>query len=227
MHLASFTQRLPHPAVPSASPLAPQDLLAMVAHELRTPLALLLAAPDAASVRTQVHHIAALLDDVMVLARDGALRCVRRPVDAAALCRAVVAEAEQASGGTHQWDVSIAPDVGVAALDPVLVRQIAGNLLGNAAKYAPVGSTIDVAVRRDDAAVELVVRDHGIGIDPLDQPRIFEPFCRGRNVGERSGTGLGLTIAKRAVDLHGGVIDVASALGQGTQFTVRLPLIAA
>ena len=98
-----------------------------------------------------------------------------------------------------------------------------GNLVGNALKYSSAGSRVTVTATTREGHVELQVQDDGIGIPPADQSRLFEPFHRGANVGNRPGSGLGLAITKEAVTSHGGQIDVASAVGHGTTFTVRLP----
>jgi signal transduction histidine kinase len=101
---------------------------------------------------------------------------------------------------------------------------IIGNLLSNAAKYSPSGSTVlfDLRVQPDQAVFR--IQDEGIGIPQADQARLFEPFHRAHNVGTIRGNGLGLAIVKQAVDLHSGTISVESVEGAGTTFTVTLPL---
>jgi signal transduction histidine kinase len=117
-------------------------------------------------------------------------------------------------------------DLPMANADAALLRPILGNLISNAVKYSPDGSPIHFHVRRegDDAVFE--VRDQGIGIPPEDLPQIYEAFFRCSNVGDTPGTGLGLVIVKRCVDLHGGSIHLESSPGTGTTFTVQLPLFA-
>jgi signal transduction histidine kinase len=90
-----------------------------------------------------------------------------------------------------------------ACLDKNLLRQILTNLLSNAIKYSPEGSTVIFDLVCQDEQAIFYIKDQGIGISPEDQQRLFESFHRGGNVGKISGTGLGLTIAKKAVDLHG------------------------
>lgn len=107
--------------------------------------------------------------------------------------------------------------------DRKLLHQIFGNLLGNAARYSPDKRQVTVRLRREGEVLSLSVADQGIGIVPQDLATLFEPFKRGSNVGAISGTGLGLSIVKQSVELHGGTIDVESAPGRGTTFTVRLP----
>ena len=108
--------------------------------------------------------------------------------------------------------------------DESLLRHIFSNLLANAVKYSAEGSEVEFTVKRDGAHAVFTVQDRGIGIPEADHPRLFEAFHRGSNVGQISGTGLGLMIVKRCVDLHRGEISFVSKEGQGTTFTVRLPL---
>jgi len=108
---------------------------------------------------------------------------------------------------------------GVVGADITLV-----NLLSNAFKYSPPGSTVQLRLACQDNWATLRIQDQGIGIPLEDQARLFETFHRARNVGNIHGTGLGLTIVKRAVDLHQGTIAVESQVGVGTTFTVTLPL---
>ena len=98
------------------------------------------------------------------------------------------------------------------------------NLGDNAVKYSSAGGRVCLLLRRDRDATVLEVSDTGAGIQAEDLPRIFDRFYRGRtSASETRGTGLGLAIAKRIVEVHHGQIAVASAPGQGTTFTVRVP----
>jgi signal transduction histidine kinase len=100
------------------------------------------------------------------------------------------------------------------------------NLLSNAVKFTPDGGRITVTAARDASEVRVAVADTGVGIAPDDRDRVFEEFAQtadGREQGE--GTGLGLTVAKRFVELHGGRIWVESELGKGSTFTFALPLL--
>ncbi len=111
----------------------------------------------------------------------------------------------------------------IAMVDERLLRQIFSNLLSNALKYSPVDSSINVRIHGGADQIVVQIRDHGIGIPPLDHPRLFEPFHRATNVGAVSGTGLGLAIVKHSVDLQQGHITVQSEVNQGTVVTVTLP----
>jgi signal transduction histidine kinase len=111
-----------------------------------------------------------------------------------------------------------------AAGDTALVRHIFTNLLSNAVKYSSPGSAVQFAVERDGRDAVFRVADHGIGIPEADLKQLFESFHRGGNVGEIPGTGLGMVLVKRCVELHRGDIAVESVEGRGTTVTVRLPL---
>jgi two-component system phosphate regulon sensor histidine kinase PhoR len=105
------------------------------------------------------------------------------------------------------------------------MHRVVGNLLENAVKYTPSGGTVSVALRAEDSRVTLVVSDGGIGIAPEALPHIFEEFYRAANVKAMGteGTGLGLSLVKRIVDLYQGEVRVESELEKGTTFTVTLP----
>jgi signal transduction histidine kinase len=109
------------------------------------------------------------------------------------------------------------------------LRRAVENLISNAIKYTPEGGRVEVSVvpyflKEGGGIVEISVRDTGIGIVPEDQERIFEPFYRGTNVSSETGMGLGLSLVKEVVDLHGGKILVQSELNRGSTFSILLPV---
>ncbi len=110
------------------------------------------------------------------------------------------------------------------SLDEKILRHILINLLSNAIKYSPGGGEIRLQLSRSEGEVTLRISDQGIGIPVEDQARIFEVFHRASNAESFAGTGLGLAIVKSNVEAHGGTIMFDSNQGQGTVFTVRLPL---
>jgi signal transduction histidine kinase len=112
-------------------------------------------------------------------------------------------------------------------MDRKLLRQALNNLLSNAVKYSPNGGRVRVELLNEGEAVAIRVSDSGIGIPQQDVPMLFEPFRRASNVGSLPGTGLGLAITQQAIEIHGGRIDVDSTLGQGTTFTIHLPVLRA
>jgi signal transduction histidine kinase len=109
--------------------------------------------------------------------------------------------------------------------DKRLLRHILTNLLTNAVKYSEAGQPVRWEVGCAGPELVCAIRDQGIGIAEADQEWLFTAFHRGQNVAGRPGTGLGLVIVKRCVELHGGTIEVRSQLGQGTAMTVRLPIV--
>ncbi len=219
---------------------ARDDFLAVAGHELRTPLTALLfhadtlaragaglppeAATRAAKVARSARRIARLVDELLDVTRIsvGRLSLEREPTDLAELAREVVvrnAEPAALAGSPLRLD---APRPVQGSWDPGRIEQIADALVANALKYGR-GRPIDVLVEADRGLARLVVRDHGIGIAPEDQARIFERFERAASVRHYGGLGLGLWIVRQVVEAHGGRIGVTSVPGEGSTFTVELP----
>jgi two-component system, OmpR family, sensor histidine kinase BaeS len=216
-------------------------LVADVAHELRTPLSNLrgyleglsdgVVEPSRelfASLHEETLLQRRILDDlqVLALAEAGNLGYQKLPVDladlvgvGATLHRAVAAEAGIA------LTVDVPAPVWVEA-DPDRLRQVLGNLLTNAIRYTDAGGHVLVRVREEAGQAVLIVQDTGVGMSPPDLARVFDRFWRADPARQRAtgGTGLGLTIAHRIVTDHHGRIEVTSRPGEGTTFTVRLPL---
>src|SRR5207244_4816717 len=117
---------------------------------------------------------------------------------------------ERASRGGIELSLEVAADVGTIEADERKVKQVLFNLLTNAVKFTPAGGSVTVSARREDGVVQVAVADTGVGIAPEEQVRVFEEFGQARNqAGQSEGTGLGLTLVKRYVELHGGTIAVA------------------
>lgn len=129
----------------------------------------------------------------------------------------------------QRHDISLAmevdPNLGEIVADERKLKQILLNLLSNSVKFTPDGGRIDVRATIEDQGVAISVQDSGIGIAAADQEAVFEEFRQvGRNyTSKQEGTGLGLALTRRFVELHGGTITVQSELGQGSTFTFRLP----
>jgi signal transduction histidine kinase len=109
-------------------------------------------------------------------------------------------------------------------VDTKLTHHILSNLVSNAVRYSPAGTTVTVKLHIDETAFTILVIDEGIGIPEAEREHIFEPFARGSNVGQISGTGLGLNIVKRYTELMGGTIELLP-VERGSSFKVRVPLI--
>jgi signal transduction histidine kinase len=169
------------------------------------------------------------LADVMRLRSGHEIDLHRESTDLVALTRRTTAEQDRITE-RHTIHLESAVDELTGFWDGPRLERVLGNLLGNAIKYSPDGGEITVRIAREgnDAAggAVLSVEDRGVGIPAGDLSHIFEPFRRAGNVESFAGSGIGLAGAKRIVELHGGTIAVTSSEGQGSTFTVRLPLAA-
>ena len=141
-----------------------------------------------------------------------------------AVCQRLIEETTAAT--SHRCPVEFRIEMGMdlAYADESILRHTLGNLLTNAIKYSPPGSTVLFAGSRNGECAVFTIADRGIGIAETDRARLFEAFQRGTNVGKVPGTGLGLVIVKRCVELQGGTLEFQSSVGQGTTFSVSLPL---
>ena len=222
-----------------------QQLVADVAHELRTPLANIrgyleaiedgVVSADEATLRTlreEAAQLNVLVDDLQELAQAeaGELRLSRVVVPPHELIERAT---EAARPRAVERDVSlvgeVAPELPPVAVDLQRIGQVLQNLLTNALRHTPAGGRVTIsAALAPDGRVALAVADTGSGIAPTDLPRIFERFYRADSARARAtgGSGLGLTIARRLVEAHGGRIAVESTLGAGSRFTVLLPIAA-
>jgi signal transduction histidine kinase len=128
----------------------------------------------------------------------------------------------------HQsLDVEIKEEIPPVFADESKLGQVLRNLVDNASKYSPDGGKLKIEVATNGDWCQVSVIDNGIGIKEEDQERIFEPFSRLKNglLGERGGTGLGLTVVKQIVERHGGQVWVESEYGKGSRFTFTIPLV--
>jgi PAS domain S-box-containing protein len=223
------------------------EFLAILAHELRNPLApirnalqiLRLAKPGdpggrrvAEMMERQVDHLVRLVDDLMEVSRitRGKIDLRKERIEVAALLRSALETSRplmEAAG--HQLSVSMPAESLEVEGDPVRLTQVVANLLNNAAKYTDPGGRIWLSARRDGDAASISVRDNGAGIPPENLPRIFELFMQVARSSERAqgGLGIGLTLVKNLVELHGGSVEARSeGPGKGSEFVVRLPAVA-
>jgi len=224
------------------------DFMSMVSHELRTPLNTLYLeaqlrqlhlsrgnlanfAPERLPAmierdQRQVRNMVRLIDDMLDVTRmrRDALSIQTKPVDLAALARAVVESLRQqaeAAGSVIELEV---PSELRGVWDEFRIEQVLTNLLTNALRYGG-GKPVEMVVRETGGRAQVSVRDQGIGIAPEDHARIFEQFERTDSSRKHAaGLGLGLYITRKIVSLHGGQISVESAAGEGSRFVVELPL---
>ncbi len=221
------------------------NFVSLVSHEFRTPLEIIMSSVDnlhryhdrlAAEKREQllltinksVRRMAGMMEEVLVLGRleTDRMRFTPAPLEFRSLCRRLCDEIESATGKRCPIHLQTNGSPEHASGDESLLRHIFTNLLANAVKYSPPDQRVDFVVQRDGDNAICRVTDHGCGIPEADQKRLFQAFHRGSNVRQIPGTGLGLLIVQRCVALHGGEIQFESVEGQGTTFTVRLPLFA-
>lgn len=177
-------------------------------------------------IQTQAEHLSSLLEDVLTMGKSGAantrIKANLRPVDLREFFLRIIDEVQTNTHNTHQIKLDLlSPNKSIES-DENLLRNIFVNLLTNAIKFSPGRDAIFVSVQQDEHLVECRVEDHGLGIEEKDLAKIFEPFHRGDNVKQIKGTGLGLPIVKKAVETLGGDVEVKSAAGKGTIFTVKL-----
>jgi two-component system, NtrC family, sensor kinase len=222
------------------------EFLANMSHELRTPLNAVIGFSEVLLQRmfgalndkqdeylkdiyASGQHLLSLINDILDLSKIEAGRMELTPAPfhlPSALENAVTLVKERASRHGITLQVDVVPQLGELVGDERKVKQVVLNLLSNAVKFTPAGGRISLKASQKDGTVEVAVTDTGIGIAPEDQAAVFEEF---RQVGsdearKQEGTGLGLTLAKKFVELHGGRIWVESELGSGSTFTFTLPL---
>ncbi|NJK66314.1 MAG: response regulator [Microcoleus sp. CSU_2_2] len=216
----------------------------MVSHEFRTPLTtiqfsagLLQDYSSQWSMEKKITHfvriqlaikrMTELLEDILVIGKIEANTLQFQPVslNLELFCRQLIEEQQLNDSNQHPIALILEGDNTDAQMDEKLLRQMLGNLLSNALKYSPTGTSVDLHLKCQNRDVVFQITDRGIGIPQADQERILETFYRATNVGTISGTGLGLAIVKRAVELHSGNLDIHSQEGTGTTFTITLPLI--
>jgi signal transduction histidine kinase len=219
-----------------------RQMTADIAHELRTPLSLILGYTESLSdgklpatqetfdiMHDEAQHLSRLIDDLRTLSLvdAGELPLNRRPVDPQSLLeRTRLAHAPEAQRRGISIQVEVAPDLPQVEVDPGRIAQVLENLMSNALRYTPEGGQVFLSAGAAGNSVYLRVQDNGAGIPAEDLPYVFDRFYRAdksrrRHEGE---SGLGLAIAKSIVDAHDGTLSVDSVPGEGTTFSVVLPV---
>jgi CheY-like chemotaxis protein/two-component sensor histidine kinase len=229
-------------SVAEAANRAKDEFLAMLGHELRNPLGAIgnairvierlpSTSGDHKSAREiiarQTAHLAKIVDDLLDVGRvvSGRILLRRNLVDLAQAAAAAVATLRAAEQGReHEWSLEL--ETVLASADPTRIDQVLANLLGNAAKFTPADGRIRVRVREEAGEALLSVEDSGPGVRPELLPHIFDLFARDAALPDRGGLGIGLSLVRRLVELHGGSVH-AENMGPegGARFTVRLPAI--
>ncbi len=225
---------------------AKDEFLANMSHEFRTPLNAILGISGALeegaygplseeqrhalqSIIESARHLLSLINDILDLSKMGAGKFSLDigPVEVKALCESSLQMVRQIAVAKHvSLHFDYDPQVQIIQADGRRIRQVLVNLLGNAVKFTPPGGSVGLEVRGDPEAqiVRFTVWDTGIGIDETTMQRLFHPFEQGEGglMREYGGTGLGLALVHRMVELHGGSIAVESEPGKGSRFTVAL-----
>ncbi|MEW4570711.1 ATP-binding protein [Tautonia sp. JC769] len=220
------------------------EFLAMLAHELRNPLAPIRGAvgllgmldlddPDLVEVRDvldrQVRHMARLLDDLLDVSRitRGTIELRLRRVDLVEVARDAARMASTAlEARRHAFRMDLPPGPVTVEADATRIEQVVSNLLSNAAKYTDPGGEVRLTLEHQPPDAVIRVLDDGVGIDPAVLPRVFDLFAQADQSLDRTqgGLGIGLTIVRRLVELHGGMVEAHSdGPGRGTEIVVRLP----
>ena len=218
------------------------EFIANVSYELRTPLNAIIGFTEilanqyfgelnprqtsyAQSILESSGQLLSLINDILDLAtiEAGYMEIDREPVDVHALMSSVITLArERARAQGLRLDFDCPADIGSVPGDERRLKQAVFNLVSNALKFTPTGGSVTLAARREGDRVALVVSDTGVGVAEQDQERIFEKFERGGSQSRQSGAGLGLSLVKSLIELHGGVVELRSNPGLGTTVTCWL-----
>ena len=221
------------------------EFLTNMSHELRTPLNAVIGfsevleqgmvgklndkqAEFVRDIRESGRHLLSLINDILDLAKVESGRMELEPVEFDlndSLRAALALVRERATRHGIELALEAGPDVGAVVADERKVRQVVLNLLSNAVKFTPDGGRVGLWARAAGDGVEIGVSDTGIGIAPEDQAKVFEEFRQvGTGEARKEGTGLGLALARRFVELHGGTLRLESAPGKGSTFSFTLPV---
>ncbi|HEY9605644.1 MAG TPA: ATP-binding protein [Allocoleopsis sp.] len=219
------------------------NLVSMMSHEFRNPLSSIILASELLKkigdvslaektsrylnqIEVSAKAMTQLLDDILNLfkAEVGKLEVDPQPFNLAEFCQNLVEGLQLNAGSKHTLTLVIKGECDRACMDEKLLWHILGNLLSNAIKYSPDGGHVRFELCCHSTSAIFRIQDYGIGIPEDDRQKLFDSFHRGKNVGKIPGTGLGLCIVKRYVDLLGGRITLESEVGVGSTFTVTLPL---
>jgi|GEM_PF-2845109 len=216
---------------------------AVMAHEVRTPLAVISAASSMLAtydtrltverrqdqyekILRQVRRMTDLTDDIMGMLRSKipTMSFKEDPINLVEMCNRIAEDAKDYLKPNQTCDIEVQELMLMVLGDEKLLARALENVVKNASKYTPEGGHIHIKLYHDDDSVFLTISDNGIGIPEADLPNIFTEFKRASNVGVIEGTGLGLAITKQAIELHHGKVTVHSKEQEGTVFTVQLPL---
>ena len=217
------------------------EFIANVSHELRTPLNAVIGFADILNNRyfgdlnprqleytrgilASSHRLSKLINDILDLAtiEAGYMVLETGRVEVREMLQSVLAlTRDRAASRNLAIELQCPADIGAIAADERRLKQALFNLISNAIKFTPPGGAVTISAERRDAELLLIVADTGIGIPRADQARMLEKFERGPR---QSGAGLGLSLVKSLIELHGGTIGIESTVGRGTKIVCRLPI---
>jgi signal transduction histidine kinase len=217
-------------------------IITTISHEYRTPLTTIASSAELLEayrnqwdnerqlkhfnrIQSSVKHLTTLVNDVLFLTKVDFEKQEFQPapLKAATFFEDIIDEVQSTISDKHHLTFTSQCECYEHYLDAKLLRQILTNLLSNAIKYSPEGGTVSIQLNCEENCIIFSIADEGIGIPKEDRDKLFESFNRASNVGTIAGTGVGLSIVKKCVELHRGQIAVESKVGEGTKFTVRLP----
>ncbi|WP_298212827.1 ATP-binding protein [Acidovorax sp.] len=219
-----------------------RHFIAMLSHEVRSPLAVINTAGQLLALRSRdapaqqalaqrilrgSARLSYFFDNCLTQDRIDSHNFIVEPapVDVGALCLWVAENGGQLSA-EHPLHLEVEPELPALNGDPVLLRVMLMNVLSNAFKYSEAGTTVSLSVHREGDLCRFAIEDEGPGIPLEDQQRVFEKYRRGRTAEGKPGAGLGLALVKRIVDLHGGAVQLQARQPQGMRFVIDIPLTA-
>ncbi len=220
---------------------------ANISHELRTPLTLLLAPLEMllrrfdldgetrellGTMHSNGMRLLKLINDLLDLVRleSGRMELKTEPLDIASFIRGLASAARQVADGKKlKLEITVDPQLGVVLGDHDKLEKIVLNLVFNALKFTPSGGTVELKAERQGEHMVLIVADTGVGISEKNLPHVFDRFWQADSSSKRKfqGVGIGLALVKELIEIQGGTVEVRSAEGKGTTFTVRLPYLSA
>lgn len=217
--------------------------VSMASHEFRTPLATILMAAETLlnywrkldeerihgklnTVVEQVKHLTGIVTNVLQVSRiqEGKITFIPKETDLVYLVSSIVHSFNQDKSLQNKITFNSDSDDITMRLDKQLMQQVMNNLLSNAIKYSQPDPQVEVNITTNDKIIQISVKDNGVGIPEKDMVNMFQPFFRAGNVFNIEGNGLGLTIVRECVRLHGGDVSFSSIQGKGSTFFVHLPV---
>ncbi|MFT4664919.1 MAG: signal transduction histidine kinase, partial [Gammaproteobacteria bacterium] len=218
------------------------SFVSMASHEFRTPLTSINAIADIIlryyeklsrddinkrleKIKEEVEDMVIMLEDILIIGKSDAQKLDYNPelLDIIPLIRDIITEYQFGESEKRSIVYDITLPVIMAQVDKKWIKHIIINLFSNAIKYSDKDKQIEISIKKYHSGISFSFKDYGIGISKQDIKLLFKPFHRGENVQNISGTGLGLSVLQKAVELHKGKIEVKSEIGKGSYFRIILP----